>query len=336
MINLELQRRIEEAKRRANGSWMSILERLGVDRKVLGKRNQPCPGCGGKDRFQFTDKYDDGNYICRGCGPGDGFALLELCLGWKFTDALKAVEGMVGSSFHESKPAPCGPSPQRMRKLAKSIWQEATPIEAGDAVATYLYRRGIVLAEYPKALRTHPALGFYVKEAGRTRAKRVRTYPAMLAAVQGPDGQAVTLHRTYLEQGAKAPIAEPKKLLNAGINGAAVRLFEPTDELAIAEGIETALAVHLATGKPVWAGLSAGNLEKLWLPKSVRTICVYADNDADADFDGQAFAFALARRLKKEQYRSGPRQVQVLVPKQPGMDWADVWRARVQGTQRAA
>jgi putative DNA primase/helicase len=91
MINLELQRRIEEAKRRANGSWMSILERLGVDHKVLGKHNQPCPGCGGKDRFQFTDKYADGNYICRGCGPGDGFALLELCLGWKFTDALKAV-----------------------------------------------------------------------------------------------------------------------------------------------------------------------------------------------------------------------------------------------------
>ena len=72
MINLELQRRIEEAKRRANGSWMSILERLGVDHKVLGKRNQPCPGCGGKDRFQFTDKYGDGNYICRCCGPGDG------------------------------------------------------------------------------------------------------------------------------------------------------------------------------------------------------------------------------------------------------------------------
>jgi len=139
MINLELQRRIEEAKRRANGHWMSLLERLSVDHKVLGKRNQPCPGCGGKDRFQFTDKYGDGNYICRGCGPGDGFALLELCLGWKLTDALKAVESMVGSSFHESKPAPCGPSPQRMRKLAKSIWQEANPVEAGDAVATYLW-----------------------------------------------------------------------------------------------------------------------------------------------------------------------------------------------------
>ena len=327
MINLELQRRIEEAKRRANGSWMRILEHLGVDHKVLGKRNQPCPGCGGKDRFQFTDKYGDGNYICRGCGPGDGFALLELCLGWKFTDALKAVEGMVGSSFQESKPAPCGPSPQRMRKLAKSIWQEATPIEAGDAVATYLSRRGIVLAEYPKALRTHPALGFYVKEAGKTRAKRVRTYPAMVAAVQGPDGQAVTLHRTYLEQGAKAPIAEPKKLLNAGIKGAAVRLFEPTDELAIAEGIETALAVHMRTGKPVWAALSATNMEKMWIPTTVAKLGIYADHDES--YTGQAAAYALAKHTKMEAKRRGPREVAVYVPRHADTDWADVLLERL-------
>jgi len=78
----------------------------------------------------------------------------------------------------------------------------------------------------------------------------------------------------------------------------------------------------------VWAGLNAGNLEKLWLPDSVRRICIYCDNDADADFDGQAFAFALARRLKKEERRTGPRHVQVFLPKQAGTDWADVWLTR--------
>ena len=159
MINLELQRRIEEAKRRANGSWMSILERLGVDRKVLGKRNQPCPGCGGNDRFQFTDKYGDGNYICRGCGPGDGFALLELCLGWKFTDALKAVEGMVGSSFHESKPAPCGPSPQRGSLGRSSFWPLTIRMSAsrqfgGDANRLHLGR--LLPSNVPASSRSYP------------------------------------------------------------------------------------------------------------------------------------------------------------------------------------
>jgi putative DNA primase/helicase len=107
-------------------------------------------------------------------------------------------------------------------------------------------------------------------------------------------------------------------------------LFDATEELAISEGIETGIALHLATGKPVWAGLNAGNLEKLWLPDTVRKVCIYADNDADGDFAGQAFAFALARRLKREEKNSGRRQVRVFLPKHAGTDWADVWRQRLE------
>jgi putative DNA primase/helicase len=149
----------------------------------------------------------------------------------------------------------------------------------------------------------------------------------MVAAVQGPDGQAVTLHRTYLEQGAKAPIAEPKKLLNAGISGAAVRLFEATDELAIAEGIETALAVHLRTGKPVWAALSATNMEKMWIPATVAKLGIYADHDES--YTGQAAAYALAKRIKIQAKRRGPREVGVHVPRHADTDWADVLLERL-------
>jgi putative DNA primase/helicase len=107
-----------------------------------------------------------------------------------------------------------------------------------------------------------------------------------------------------------------------------VRLAEATDELAVCEGIETGVAVFLATGKPVWCALSAGNLEKLWVPDTVRSVCVYGDNDADGDFTGQASAYAVARRLKREEAQSGPRTVRVFLPRQAGTDWADVWRQR--------
>jgi len=176
-------------------------------------------------------------------------------------------------------------------------------------------------------LRFHPALGYYEKDGSGKSRKRAE-YPAMLACIQGADGHAVTLHRTYLKDGAKLKAADAKKVLSAGINGAAVRLFEPTHELAVCEGIETGIALHLATAKPVWAGISAGNLEKLWLPDSVRKVCIYADNDADGDFAGQCFGFALARRLKREDKTAGPRQVQVFVPRHAGADWADVWCQR--------
>lgn len=331
MINVDLQQRIAEAKRRAHGDWPRILERLGVDSKVLAKRNQPCPKCGGRDRFHFTDRFGDGNYICRGCGAGDGFELLELCLDWKFIDALQAVEALVGCASRRRSDVHGEASPQSMRKLAQRIWEAAQPVATGDEVATYLARRGIVLPEYPKVLRTHRALGYYVKEPGSKRAKLVRNYPAMLAAMQGADGQVVTLHRTYLEHGAKAPIAECKKLLCGGISGAAVRLFEPTAELCVAEGIETALAVHLRTGKPVWAALSATNLAKLWIPARVKRVAIYADHDAG--YAGQAAAYALAKRLKGEIKGAGPREVDVHVPRHADTDWADVLLER---TRRAA
>src|SRR5271155_5719669 len=118
MLRADLGRRIEAAKRAASGNWPGILERLGVGVEILGKRNRPCPACGGTDRFQFTDKYADGNYVCRGCGPGDGFALLQLCLGWKFIAALHAVEGIVGVAPERSQPGGRVESATGMRKLA--------------------------------------------------------------------------------------------------------------------------------------------------------------------------------------------------------------------------
>ena len=326
--------RVEEVKRRAHGRWTEILASLGVDEGILKRKNMPCPACGGTDRFQYTDKFGEGNYHCRHCGAGGGFKLLQAVKGIDFNTALQAVAACVDSGAAVRRESITRPSDGRMMALAKRIWDEAVPVERDSEVDLYLQRRRLRLLSYPTTLRQHPALGFYEKDASGKSCK-IAEYPAMLACIQGPDGHAVALHRTYLQDGRKAAVAEAKKVLSSGINGAAVRLFEPTDELAVAEGIETALAVHLATDKPVWAGLSAGNLERLWLPETVRRVFVYADNDANRHFDGQAFAFALARRLKKEEGRTGAREVQVFVPSEPGMDWADVWFAQPRATRRS-
>ena len=94
-----------------------------------------------------------------------------------------------------------------------------------------------------------------------------------------------------------------------------------------AEGIETGLAVHLGIGAPIWAAYSAGNLEHIWIPPSVRCVRIYADNDAN--FAGQAAAYALAKRLKSEEKASGRRDVRVFVPQKVNTDWADVWVAHL-------
>jgi putative DNA primase/helicase len=336
MQNLAFERRVDGVKARAQGRWREILLACGVPEPVLNRRNQPCPLCGGTDRFQFTDKYRAGNYYCRGCGPGDGFKLLQACCGLDFLGAVKRIEEYLGLA---RAPAPCStpaPTPERMKKLAKQIWDEAAPVVAGDEVDRYLRHRGLQMTCYPASLRCHPCLGYYVKEEGSSKSKKVAEYPALLACVQGPDGHAITLHRTYLAHGRKANVRDAKKLLSSGIRGAAVRLFQVGAEMAVAEGIETALSVYLASGIPAWSALSAGNLERLWVPESVRRVHIYADNDADGDFDGQAAAYALARRLKKEAKTAGVRDVQVHVPTQAGDDWADVWLRRRPRLRRAA
>jgi putative DNA primase/helicase len=329
--------RVQDVQLHAHGRWDEILRGLGVDERILRRKNMACPLCGGTDRFQYTDRFGEGNYHCRNpdCGPGGGFKLLQAVFGWDFATTLKKVQGCIGGMPAAPSKEAAASSEERMTALARRIWDEARPVQPGDPVDRYLTARGLGRDVYPQALRLHPSLGYYERtHAGKTQ--RVADYPAMLARVDGTEGQLVTLHRTYLGSGRKAPLPDAKKLLSTGVVGTAVRLHPPGEELAVTEGIETALAVHMLRGVPVWAAMSAGNLERVCIPDSVSRVLIYADNDADADFDGQASAFVLARRLRKEGRHGKERSVEVWIPRKLGADWADVWWAVVSNMKRAA
>lgn len=330
MNSVDLQRRIEEVKARAAGHWGDILRRIGLDEQLLNRRNQACPMCGGKDRFVFTDKFGHGNYVCRHCGAGDGFKLAEGALGLGFWDVFKRVEDVVGSGVPLNQDRKV--SPDFMRKVCERVWSECVPVVKGDDVDQYLTNRGLGMEQYPSVLRRHPSLEYYEKGAGERRSKVVGRYAAMVCPMQSIDGNVVTLHRTYLEDGRKANVSDPKKCLQAFEGGPALRLFEPTEELAVTEGIETALAVHIATNRPVWAAYSASNLEKVRVPASVKRVYIYADNDAS--YTGQAAAYALAKRLSAHREGHDNVQVQVFVPQRTGDDWADVVRRRQVAAQR--
>jgi putative DNA primase/helicase len=292
--------------------------------------------CGGTDRFQYTNRFGEGNYHCRNpeCGPGGGFMLAQALFGWDFCTTLKKVNACLGGLQETPRQEPAA-APERMAALARRIWDEAIPVRPGDPVDRYLAGRGLGRDSYPASLRLHPRLGYYARN-GEGKSQRVAEYAAMLARVDGPDGRLVTLHRTYLSAGHKAPLTDAKKLLSTGVNGAAIRLFEPVEELAVAEGIETALAVQMLRNIPTWAAMSAGNLERIQIPDAVRRVLVYGDNDADGDFEGEASAFALARRLRKEARHATPRDVEVLIPRKRGSDWADVWWVVVSNMKRTA
>jgi phage/plasmid primase-like uncharacterized protein len=99
--------------------------------------------------------------------------------------------------------------------------------------------------------------------------------------------------------------------------GGAIRLYplEEGQPLALAEGIETALAVREATGFPVWATIAALFMKEVIVPPEVEQVLIAADHDR-AGIDA---AHALARKLLKE-----GRRVRVAVPPEEGDDWLDV------------
>jgi putative DNA primase/helicase len=166
----------------------------------------------------------------------------------------------------------------------------------------------------PAVLRHHPHL-LYRHEDGQ------RTYhPAMIALVDDAQGKAASLHRTYVTQeGRKADVPIVKKLMPSIVPGAtrggAIRLYPAGETLAVTEGVETALGVHLATGLPVWSTICADGMAHVLLPPEVHLVVICADHDPA----GLVAARTLARRLLVEQ-----RRVKILTPDTPGTDWADM------------
>ena len=116
-------------------------------------------------------------------------------------------------------------------------------------VETYLKTRAIAIKP-PMALRYFPNL---------KHAPTVLTFPAMVAAVTDVAGKVMAIHRTYLApDGHDKPEVEQAKMMLGSVRGGAVRLAKAGPRLVVAEGIETALSVQVATAMPTWAALSEG------------------------------------------------------------------------------
>lgn len=84
-------------KAQANGHWLSrIFPAVGISFKGNPKKHQPCPCCGGKDRFRCDDKQGNGTWICNNCGAGNGIDLVIKYTGQSVRDAYETVAGVLG------------------------------------------------------------------------------------------------------------------------------------------------------------------------------------------------------------------------------------------------
>lgn len=325
----------------APGNWEEILKSAGMG-EFLQYKEGPCPLCGGTTRFRWRSaekKHGETGY-CRYCGLVPPFEMLKKALGKEFAGAADFVRrwGGYGDGNAEdqtprvlrvAKPAPVVVEDlSGLRTWYQTIWNQSHPIIEGDPAWKYLHGRLKGLKVIPKTLRLHPSLPYYTEDPSDEKKKiLVGYYPCMIAAVQGLDGKAVNIWRTYLtEEGTKADVEVVKKASGKFLQPSyAIRLAEPGEELAIAEGIETALAVTIMTGLPCWATCSSGGMKKFDVPEGyerVRKYRIFADNDAPDRFGRRAGNDA-AKDLQ-DRLRAKGLIATVALPKFTNFDFGDI------------
>jgi hypothetical protein len=257
---------------------------IAVDAHGRAEQRVPCPQCAKRQRDDALGvNIETGAFHCFRCG-------------WKGKLGTESGPMQRVTRINDAEVA------ARKRDRLRGICAESCHLEHAKAYAVcrYLESRalGAILKNPPRVLRAHPALEYWdgTRSLGR--------YPAMIAILRAPSGDPVTLHATYLRADgcAKAAVPAPKKILGVPQRGAtkggAIRLYEPRGGvLGIAEGIETALSLHLIRNVPVWASFCANNLAGIRLPERLRKLEIAVDLDASGK--GREVAEALARRMRR-------------------------------------
>jgi hypothetical protein len=243
--------------------------RLNLTRGRDNKWRGRCPACGySKPTLEVAVEQDRIAVSCSACGAVAGIA---------------AMMGVAGDIV-------IAPS-ARPSKVARAVnaWRNANPA-AGSLAERYLQSRGITLPP-PASIRFLPRQRNW-SDGG--------TYPAMISLVQrvpGDEDHAALefgaslmdagAHFTFLQGGGPdAPMVkaatDASKLTLGQLRHGGVWLTpieKISEQLAVAEGIETALSVVQITNLPTVAALSAAGMRSLRWPPQVRRLWIAADND---------------------------------------------------------
>lgn len=341
---------LNEVKDLANGRWREILPSLGVPIEILNSQKHfPCPACGGKDRFRFTDNKGRGWFICNHCTPdgGSGLDLLMLVHGYGFSQAVTDVAGFLGLDNRVERPTVAMPIPttpqipvhasNQLERIQAMIQGACAWNESDSWIQSYLVERGFplkVVEKLPisKALQFSKGLNYY----SLTEKRSLGRFPAMVGVFRRLNGELAGVHLTYLmkkdnkvmklsikdpKNGTALPAKKMRSVESGSLNGSAIRLFMPDKRvLAVSEGIETALAVHCLSGLPVWACGSANGLRSFELPSGIERLVIIADNDVNQT------GIQSALTLKRRYFKQLKGNIQLWQPDELGQDALDVLR----------
>lgn len=106
---------------KASGHWPHLLMALGgLNESQLNGAHQPCPCCGGNDRYRWMTDDGPGGWFCSHCGGkrqqgggGSGIDLLMRLRNWRFSEAIQRVDQYYNGLPFQPAAKPPAPLPKK-------------------------------------------------------------------------------------------------------------------------------------------------------------------------------------------------------------------------------
>lgn len=223
----------------------------------------------------------------------------------------------------------------KMLSRLKEIWKASISLDHPSSAPARLYfeKRGLPdVGALRGEVMFHQGLEYYIEDSLTGEYTLAGKFFCILSQIRTAKGYPIRLHRTYItKDGLKLVLSDnnPKKMTPAipqtSITGGAIHLTPAgTKVLGIAEGLETTLAVSMATGMPMQCCINAQLLAS-WQPaKGTKVVFVWEDKDRSQA--GSNATKKLIERLKTTDIKIIVCQITDPIPeKEKGIDWLDIF-----------
>jgi phage/plasmid primase-like uncharacterized protein len=263
------------------------------------------------------DLFDLWRYV-RGGNPHDAVMGYKNFAGLIDNKSQKTVKIDRGPSQEEIKLQEQKDIAKRMR-TAQWIWKNASPKNGRDEGLAYLRGRGITIEPSSDAVRFRKISTQDLEKMG-VKSDEIPKTPvtSIIFKATNGKGEISAVQQILITEGKKVAFDNPKRT-NGYLVGASVLLGEVKEgKLAIAEGPETALSIHQATGIATMITLGTSNFTNISVPGNVDTMIIASDMDKSG--------VGLGSSLKAAQYwsRNGVNKAGIALPRLEEGDCNDV------------
>ena len=263
---------------KAAGQSLAILRSVGITEKHLNGKHQPCPACGGKDRFQWNKK--KGLFICRH-HDSKYHDFISLVAHIKFCDNIKDAIDYCVDFLGLNKLSEQEKDLLKIRQEAAMV--KVRQLEQIELAMDVKKKLGAKLKAQEKWAKAQPVISHPYLSAKRVSGELIRQSDgALLIPIYHANRELVNLQRIYANSGKFF-------MVDAEIMGcfSVLGTLKQARKAFICEGFATGMSLYQQYKLPVVVAFMAGNIKKVGLtirqlyPSLEIIIC--ADNDIHPD-----------------------------------------------------